>query len=219
VRSGERPLHALRERGVEYVEVRAMDLDPFSAIGITEQTVLFLDVFLLHCLLSDSPPDTPREIGELGRNKQRVAASGREPGLRLDRNGQTIEFVEWAAQLLAECATTAKALDDANGTDAHRKALSAAVEAVNNPALVPSARVLGEIGDRYDGSFHRFALAHSLEHRRALLAEPLAAELGARYERMGTESLEEQAMIEAADRLPFETFRQQYLSPDSLRAG
>ena len=26
---GERPLHALRERGVEYVEVRLMDLDPF----------------------------------------------------------------------------------------------------------------------------------------------------------------------------------------------
>ena len=29
IHSGERPLHALRERGVEYVEVRLMDLDPF----------------------------------------------------------------------------------------------------------------------------------------------------------------------------------------------
>jgi glutamate--cysteine ligase len=32
--SGERPLHALRERGVEYVEVRLMDLNPFEPVGI-----------------------------------------------------------------------------------------------------------------------------------------------------------------------------------------
>jgi glutamate--cysteine ligase len=62
VRPGERALHALRDRGVEDIEVRAMDLDPFSAIGITAQTMRFLDIFLLHCLLNDSPPDTPQEI-------------------------------------------------------------------------------------------------------------------------------------------------------------
>ena len=63
IRPGERPLHALRERGVEYVEVRLMDLDPFEAVGINAQTMRLLDVLLLHCLLSDSPPDTPAEIG------------------------------------------------------------------------------------------------------------------------------------------------------------
>jgi glutamate--cysteine ligase len=47
---------------VEYVEVRLMDLDPFVPVGITAQTMRFLDVFLLHCLLSDSPHDTPEEI-------------------------------------------------------------------------------------------------------------------------------------------------------------
>ena len=59
---GERPLHALRERGVEYVEVRLMDLDPFVPTGITAQTMRFLDVFLLHCLLRESPADTPEEV-------------------------------------------------------------------------------------------------------------------------------------------------------------
>src|SRR5207247_3020408 len=62
----ERPLHALRERGAEYVEVRLMDLDPFVPIGIKAQTLRFLDVFLLHCLLADSPDDTPQEIAALG---------------------------------------------------------------------------------------------------------------------------------------------------------
>src|SRR4029434_5691570 len=66
IRPGERPLHALRERGVEYVEVRLMELDPFVPVGIKAQTMRFLDVFLLHCLLTDSPDDTPAEIAALG---------------------------------------------------------------------------------------------------------------------------------------------------------
>eukprot|EP01136_Pigoraptor_vietnamica_P040498 Opistho-1_new@12471 len=57
---GERPLHALRERGVEYIEVRLMDLNPFEPIGIGASTLRFLDVFLLHCLLTDSPPPCTR---------------------------------------------------------------------------------------------------------------------------------------------------------------
>ncbi len=76
---GERPLHALRERGVEYIEVRLMDLNPFEPIGIGATTLRFLDVFLLHCLLADSPPDTPAEIRELGENQHLTAARGREP--------------------------------------------------------------------------------------------------------------------------------------------
>src|SRR3989442_684478 len=78
IRPGERPLHALRERGVEYVEVRLLDLNPFVPIGITLQNVRFLDIFLLHCLLADSPPDTPAEIAALGRNQHKTAAYGRE---------------------------------------------------------------------------------------------------------------------------------------------
>jgi glutamate--cysteine ligase len=82
---GERPLHALRERGVEYIEVRLMDLNPFEPIGIDAMTLRFLDVFLLHCLLADSPPDTPSEIRELAQNQHLTAARGRQVlVLRLD---------------------------------------------------------------------------------------------------------------------------------------
>jgi len=34
---GERPLHALRERGVEYVEVRLLDLNPFEPVASTRR--------------------------------------------------------------------------------------------------------------------------------------------------------------------------------------
>src|SRR5690349_16948534 len=95
IRPGERPLHALRERGVEYVEVRCMDLDPFVPVGITARTMRFIDVFLLHCLLSDSPDDTPEEIVALARNQQRTAARGREPGLKLERGAAEVPLVDW----------------------------------------------------------------------------------------------------------------------------
>jgi glutamate--cysteine ligase len=218
VRRGERPLRALRERGVQYVEVRAMDLDPFSAIGITPQTVRVLDIFLLHCLLSDSPPDTPREIAAIGRNKQRVAARGREPGLCLERDNEETELREWSRQLLLECEPIAAALDAARGGSEYREALLAESHVMEDPESLPSARVLSAIRQHHGGSYFRFALEHSLEHRNVLLGEPLSAESESRFRRMAEESLELQRVIETEDVLPFETYRQQYLSPDSLRS-
>ena len=219
VHPGERPLRALRERGVQYVEIRAMDLDPFSAIGIAADTARFLDIFLLHCLLNDSPPDSLEEIKTIGRNKQHVAARGREPGLRLDRGSEKIELRNWASELLTEYAPIAKALDTAHGGSAYHEALVAAVRVVSDPTLLPSARVLNEMQQRYDGSYFRFALAYSLRHKVDVQREPLAGDLEARFARMASESLDKQRVIEAEDKISFEQYRQQYLSPESLRAG
>ena len=217
IRPGERPLHALRERGVEYVEVRAMDLDPFSAVGIAADTVRFLDVFLLHCLLSDSPPDSRPEVEAIGRNKLRAAARGREPGLRLDRDGRMVSLSEWGSEVLAECGPIAAALDSAHGGSAYRGALAAAAKTVEHPESLPSARVLAEMRERYENSYSRFGLARSLEHAKALKSEPLPAEVEARFARLAEESIRKQKEIEAADRVDFETYRQKYLSPESLR--
>jgi glutamate--cysteine ligase len=217
IRPGERPLHALRERGVEYVEVRAMDLDPFSPIGINADTVRFLDVFLLHCLLTDSPPDTREELQAIGRNKLRAASRGREPGLRLDRQGDMVELRDWGTQVLAECEPIAQALDRAHAGAAYREALAAAVRAVDDPAPLPSARVLAEMQQSYGSSYAHFALARSLEHAKTLRSEPLPAEVEARFARLAKESIRKQKEIEAADKVPFETYRQKYLSHESLR--
>jgi glutamate--cysteine ligase len=219
IRRGERPLHALRERGVQYIEVRVMDIDPFSPIGIAHETVRFLDVFLVHCLLTESPFDTPEEIRAIAVNKELVAGRGREPDLRLDRNGEQVPLRQWAGRLLDECAPIAEALDGACGGDTHAAALAGAVAAVNDPATLPSARVLREIEERHGGSFLRFALARSRAHRDALMREPLPESLATRYRHLADASHERQRQIEASDTMPFETYRQQYLSSASLLVG
>jgi len=218
IHPGERPLHALRERGVEYVEVRLMDLDPFCAIGIGAATIRLLDVFLLHCLLEDSPADTSEEIAAIGRNQNRVAARGREPGLRLEKQGKEVGLLDWGRQLTAECEPIAAALDAAHGGTAYRDALAGAVAALDRPDSVPSARVLREMREHHGGSYIGFTLAQSLRHASDLKHLPLSPEVEKRFVQMAKESIEEQQQIEASDTMPFELYRQQYLAPERLNA-
>ena len=216
IQPGERPLHALRERGVEYVEVRLMDLDPFVPVGITAETMRLLDVFLLHCLLSDSPPDTPQEITELKRNQHLTAERGREPGLCLVRNGQNVALVDWAAQVLQECAPLAAALDASHHSTDYSTALASARATLANPVQTPSARVLEQMAREHGNNFTSFSTHQSAQARDALLDLPWSDAQHARFTAMAEESVAAQKAIEAADALPFEEWRQHYMAAQGL---
>lgn len=215
IEPGERPLHALRARGVEYVEVRLMDLNPFLPVGIDEQTMRFLDVFLLHCLLSDSPPDSPAEIEALKRNQHLVAERGREPGLKLACGGMEVALTDWAAQVLGELPALARALDEALGGDGHQAAVQAAQQALHNPALLPSARVLAALPG-YGDSYVAFMLDRSQQIRSLMLAQPPDAVLRQRFAEMAVQSRAQQHAIEVSDTLSFEQYRREYTSPARL---
>ena len=217
IKRGERPLHALRERGVEYVEVRLKDLDPFVPIGITEQTCRFLDTFLLHCLVSDSPPDTSREIREVRDNLQRVAHRGREPGLTLVRNGKDVPLAEWAREVLGECEPIPEKIDARLGGAAYRDAYQAMLKLAGDATQTPSARVLHAMARNHDNAFVRFALIESTLHKSTLQHRELAREVRERFSRLAQESILKQRELEAADQIDFETFRQAYLAHDLLR--
>ena len=216
VQRGERPLHALRERGVEYVEVRLMDLDPFENVGITAPTMRLLDIFLLHCLLSDSPPDTPQEIAEIKHNQHQTAERGREPGLQLLRAGQAVPLADWAAQLLGECTPIAMALDAAQGGGDYAAALQQAQARLADSSLTPSARVLAAMRGQHGCSYEAFSFAQSQQARERLLALPWDAAQQQHYEALAAQSLAAQKAIEDADTLPFEDWRQQYMDPRQL---
>jgi glutamate--cysteine ligase len=218
INPGERPLHALRERGVEYVEVRLMDLDPFNPVGINAQTMRFLDLLLLYCLLEESPPDSPQELKAIARNKLRGAQEGRKPGLTLERRGEQVVLADWGKEVVSACEPIAVALDEARGGAAYRDALASAIHSLNDPQTVPSARVLRAMARDHANSFVRFTLAESLSHRGTLLGIPLKPEVEERFARLASESIQKQRKIEAMDRIAFETYRQRYLNPELLRA-
>jgi glutamate--cysteine ligase len=213
---GERPLHALRERGVEYIEVRLMDLDPFIPVGITAQTMRFLDVFLLHCLLTDSPPDTTHEIAALGRNQHRTAARGREPGLLLERGDEQMALPDWGLETVAECEQIAAALDAVHGGAHYSEALEAARVGLRDASTLPSARVLAAMAKDHDNSFVSFVRSQSAKTQTTLQALPYTAALHAHYTGLSQQSVAAQKEIEALDSMPFEVYRQQYVAADRL---
>jgi glutamate--cysteine ligase len=216
IRPGERPLHALRERGVEYVEVRLLDLNPFETIGIAAPTLRFLDVFLMHCLLSDSPPDTPDEIHEITQNQQLTASRGREPGLLLSRHGESVTLSQWGAEIIGGLAPIAQAMDNAHGGKAHMQAVESAAAALAAPDTLPSAQVLAAVQRDHGDSFVSFVRAQSLKAHQQLLALPWRPDQQARYEAMAAQSLEDQRTIEANDTMPFDVYRAEYTSPARL---
>ena len=219
IQSGERPLHALRERGVEYIEVRLMDLDPFEPVGISTQTMRFLDVFLLHCLTSASPPDSPGEIAALARNQHRTAARGREPGLLLERDGKQVLLTDWGHEIVATCAPIAAALDAAHGTSDYSSALAAATVGLNDSSTLPSARVLAAMAKDHDNSFVKFVRAQSENTKAYFQALPFSVEQQAHFKRLSQQSIADQKKIEVLDTLPFETYREQYVSAERLNAS
>jgi glutamate--cysteine ligase len=213
---GERPLHALRERGVQYVEVRCMDLNPFLPLGIDEGTAHFLDTFLLYCLMQDSPPDTPEEIAELSRNQHATASRGREPGLTLERQGRAVLLMDWAQETLKACEPVARLLDEQQGSTQHQQACERAMAQLLQPDQLPSARVLAAM-DGHGGSHNGFGLQRSAQTRTDVLAGPWLAAQEAGFASEAQASLVEQARIEASDSLPFEQYRRAYL--DVARLG
>ncbi len=216
IRQGERPLHALRERGVEYIEVRCMDLDPFEPLGISASTMRFLDIFLLHCAVSDSPPDTPDEIAALARNQHRTASHGREPGLRLERQGGEVALQDWAHELLQAYRPLAMRLDAAHGGNAYGQALAEAEARLAQPDTTPSARALQAMEADFQRSFSAFVRAQSVQTRAALLALPWSAEQHQACVDEALKSVQQQQALEAADHGDFEAFRLAYLSPERL---
>ena len=211
VKSGERPLSALTGRGVEYVEVRCLDLNPFLHVGIDVPQMRFLDTFLLFCLLADSPADSRHESEVMGENQLRVVERGREPGLELAQDGRTRTREDWSREILDRCRPLAELLDHAHGTTDYVHAWEEQRQKAEQPELTPSARML-EIMSGQGIPFFRFAMNQSIAHKGYFDEHPLLPARLAEYEAQARESVAEQARLEAAETESFDEFLERYLT-------
>ena len=208
--SGERPLHALAARGVQYVEVRCLDIDPFEPCGISLETARFLDAYLLVCALDDSPPLPHAAYIEANANFGRVTLEGRKPDLQLTRDGRDVPLTEWADEWLAKVELAADALDALAGGDAHRRALDAQRAKLAAPETTPSARVLAAMRERGQ-DFLEFGLAQSRAHAAYFHARPPTADEARSASELVERSLQEQAELErATDPDSFDAFVNDY---------
>ena len=209
--SGERPLSALFSRGVGYVEVRCLDLNPLLPTGLTTGQMRLIDTFLLYCLLADSPPDDPGESARMHANQVTVVQRGREPGLTLVNGADQVSLQDWANALLDACVPVARWLDEAMGDDEHTSQVSTHRLSINNPELTPSAIILANMR-KQQASFFRLTMEQAQQHRQYFDAHPLPPAALALAQARAAESLREQREIEASDRVDFHTHLQRYLA-------
>ena len=208
---GERPIQALGARGVQYVEVRCLDLDPFLPLGIDLLTARFLDAFLLFCALEDSPAMPGEECRECTANFALTVKQGRKPGLQLSRHGQPRELQSWGLELLERLAPCAALLNAAHGGELHQQALKAQRAKLQDASLTPSARVLQSLREERL-EFHAFALRQSERHAAWFRGRPLDASANAAFEASARASLAAQAELEAGQQGSFAEFVERYMA-------
>ncbi len=211
-RSGERPTRALQRAGVQYVEMRSLDVSAFDPVGVNQLKLRFLEAFAAFCVLRASPAIEPAEQAELDGNHALVARRGREPGLALRRDGRELKLADWALEIIDSMRGVCELLDAGDPDRPYATALEVQETKVRDLARTPAARTLQELQTTGE-SFFKFALRMSAQHKAYLLElyspnEARQAEFASQAE----SSLAEQARLEKEDRLDFDQYLARYFA-------
>ncbi len=206
------PAAALREHGIAYVELRSLDLNMFDPLGVSEQQLRFLELFLLYCLLEDSPGIESPEAGEIDANQSASACYGRDPALLLQRRGESVPLRQWASEIFEALIPLARALDSGNRESRYQSTLEALRPCCEQPALTPSGRMLAEMAEGEQG-FFSYAMAAAVQYRQHYLDQPLSPQLMADLQQQARDSLAEQSRRESLAEPDFASWLAQRYPP------
>lgn len=209
--SGEKPTLALKRRGIQYVELRALDVSAYDPLGVNEPQLRFLEALLILCLLKESPPMDAEHRRAVDHNQQIAACCGREPQLKLQQNGRARPLQEWAYEICDEMAGICELLDQGEPHQPYTKALKMQLEVIPNQDRTPSARILAEMSRR-QVSFNDFAMDLSETHAEYFKQLPLKAEQLHYFTELAQQSWQQQQAIEAADSLSFPDYLARYFA-------
>ena len=213
--SGERPTAALRRGGIEYVEIRSLDINVDDPAGINQNTMRFIEAFLIYCMLEDSPPLCSASLDETKLNQTMTAKNGRDPEFRLQRDGEPVALAVWANEILDKVMGIAECLDRQEDCSGYTDAVRSMQNLVAHPDETPSARVLQKLRDDRL-SFFEFALSSAEGHRDYFNAiTPLSVDRQQQFAAEAKESIERQRQIEASDSISLDEYLATYFSSGS----
>ena len=207
----EKPSLALERRGVQYVELRSLDVNPFDPLGVNADELRWIEAFLIFCLLQDSPVIDRNERKEIDDNQLAVANEGRNPALCLQQNGRRRSLKQWALEIAGCMEGVCELLDGDDEEQPYSRALALQKEVIHEPEQTPSARVLAEMRAHKE-SFFQFARRLSQSHRSFFMELPPNPERSRFLEEEAGQSWRRQRELEAGDTLTFAEFLQQYFA-------
>lgn len=212
--SGERPTAALRRGGIEYVEIRSLDTSIVDPAGINQNTMRFIEAFLIYCLIEDSPMLCDKSLDETKRNQTMTAKHGRDPEFRLHRDDSPVALPAWAREILDKVMAVAEIIDRQEGCNSYGQSVQLMQSMIENPEETPSARLIEELRTT-NRSFFDLALSSANGHRDYFAAiTPLSAGRQSQFEQEASESIARQQEIEAGDEISLDEYLAGYFSAE-----
>lgn len=206
--AGETPSQALKNRGVGYVELRAVDVNPYSSIGIDEIAAGFLESLALYCLLSDSPELYADEQEQIDRNQTEVVNRGRAADVKIELGKNTMTFQAWAQQHLATIQQCATLLDQANQTQLYQDAIVVMQQRLAHVENTLSAHVI-EDTLKHGGTWS-FGSVMAQQHVQYYDQHVLNQERKQYFDELAQTSLQKQAELEQDNDMSFSQYLAKY---------
>jgi len=207
----EKPVNALRDRGVQYIELRSVDISPFDPLGVNETQLRFIQAFIIFCCLQDSPAFDDAERKMIDENLLLTAHRGREPGLKLKTPAGDKVLTEWGSELVEQIMAVAEALDNNSGDRLYQDACEQQLALFMDAEKTPSAKILNIMDEQQLGFYH-FSKKMSDQHHEYFNQLQTSDDKRHFYQQAATDSLQKQKKLEADDQLNFSQFLQQYLA-------
>lgn len=87
-----RPYDLLKDFGIEYLEIRGVDISPSDITGMSKHHIRFLDLILIYCLISPSPKMTSEEKNEIDSNERVSIYEGKSKSSKININGNKVSI-------------------------------------------------------------------------------------------------------------------------------
>ena len=203
-------LPALAQRGVDYIELRSLDLCSSTPAGMDQQQLAFLEMLCLYCLLTESEKISGGEEQTINYNEITVAHHGRQNNLMLLRaDNKQQQLSAWGEDLCAGMAAVCDLLGSACNDSIYQQSLAHYRQLFSRPQQTPAALMLDEMRAKHEG-FSEFVWRHSAQHNQYYKNFHLPAERIAELEKVAADSIAEQNRVEAQQQLPFDEYLKRY---------
>ncbi|OCQ19948.1 glutamate--cysteine ligase [Pseudoalteromonas luteoviolacea] len=205
----ETPTQALSRGGIEYIEIRALDVNPFSDTGISIEQIRFLDVFLTYCLLKDAPEMSWEEQQISDQNLQSVISTGRDTSTLLKQGEEQVTIAQWGNEIFTELKEIAELFDAAHGNSDYSDTVHHLATWIENPDNTFSGQLISSLlangGDASEQALD-IATRYKNEHLKTDFQYYCEADL----DKQASQSFEDEKAVAANDALSFKAFLKDY---------
>lgn len=159
---GKTMLDALEQKGIEYLEFRTFDLNPFAKTGISLEQLYFIHVFILFCFFESTAELTKTDLDRFNDNAQLTALFGRSDRLKLlNRQGEMVNLRLWGEQIFDRLQHLAEILDRTHDTTKFQEAVKSQYAKLSEIDRLPSATIVNAVNAN-GGDYKAFGLERAM---------------------------------------------------------